>query len=1036
MDPIMNASDPYSRAKSAEKFFYSALGERWGQLLSNSTPGTDQGENVPRLSTLAKNALLSSPILCPATKRPHSLIKKVLPNGFTILIEERFNPDTFNPEKPREYNPLASMQLVVKGGHLHENEKETGLAHLVEHGVFQGTENFTGPEILDFFKSLGCPIGADANACTSYKYTKYKLNNIPTKETDKFKKCIRLFYEFCTSVKFPIESMLKERDVVLNELLTRKGRTHENHRHFISTLFPDSGFVKCNHGNLSERIQEASGAELQEITKSFYSKWYRPENMCLIIVGDFSDEIFNTNNRNKLIEELETLFGQIPTPDLPLESLSSPSLLNMNKKLNVIAPWQNEFRTATFEHPNTTYETVQLFRRIRSKNNESYFNSKLKVIALSLLKDHLSHQLIALKQQPNNSIHSLSIDDLQENKFSDSYLRCTSVHAFPKGAQEALKSVIREIKRLEVYGGNEFQIKAFLNRSRIDLIKQIIKESTASFSVLTDTYSKIFIKNSKIMQTARYCLGKYFVFEQLKIENLKHELKMQAQALCNFTNQDLILRLECSPGIAEKNKVENLKGILENPTLYDELTAPQIYNSDATFLTDLKNSLKSTEPVKRAYLPAIEGHSWTFPNQIEVLYKPCDSLESFYFIQLIVPNDKFSYSREEILHMNLAFALLGRIGLKDKSNQDLKIPLLNAGINKCFGKLNSDSWTLTYEMNSEIGIETALQMIYLRLTDMTPILGKEFESCWQDELSNFKTTCEKWWKTEDGQLALAQKKLLGEDENLLKTISLEEMDSLSIDKAREILVRLLKQFHSTKLLICGTKAKLDVEPLVKQYIGALTGSLIEKPRVSFSYPFTPNIKMNVPAGEVPNLSKTSFYIPFTLPNDAKTSYFVALATDIINNILREKIRFENQSTYSLNFNTAEPNFESRYSFCDLNYSIISLRNESNKMDSLIEEVWNVLELLFKLPDDKLEFYLKNQKMDTRKKLASQMQNIRLQFTLLSQYLTKGVDPTVLILRKEWLEAMTIQDLKEAFHLLLDRKTDYKQLTMNPKQTND
>lgn len=1009
------------------KDFYLKSAERWGQLLSNFTPiPTQQKGVVPPLSTLAKNTLLSSPISSSWSPRPCSAIKKVLPNGFTIIIQERHNPKTLKP--------MASMELVVKAGHLHENEMEAGLAHLVEHGLFQGTESFSGSEILEFLKSIGCPIGADANAFTAHKYTKYILNNIPTDNPDKFKKSIQLFYEFCTSAKFPLANMKNEREVVLNELLRRKGVAQENNQDFNCTVFPDSGYAKCDCEHLSTSIQQATDIELQEILKSFYSKWYRPDNMCLVIIGDFGDSIFEVKHRNQLIKEVETLFNQIPMPSMPhplSKALQSNlAMQGLDEKLNVIAPWKHEFRVSGFTHPNFLNETMLLLKRTKTGNSNTQTN-KLQGIISNVFSMTLTQKLNQVKKQPGNVLHSWGINSIG-TEYSDSYLHYLSIQAISEGAQKAFKLVMREIKRLEIYGEDSSQLTAILNAHKISLIKEIKEECTLSFPLIINEYSQNFVDNTdKIYKQGKYYLAKFFFLNQLKIDDINQNLKLEAKNMCDFANQDVLLRLQSPP--CEKEKLlESLKATIEDPSLYGDLPKPEIFCSDDSFLTELKNVLKSTDPIKSVHMKSIDTYSWLFSNQIEVLHTPINSVEASHEIQLFVPTGKLNFSRDQILHITFAIRALNKIGLKDRNYEDLKILLLNSGIlNLGNCTFNSNSWTLSYQTKDQSGLETVLQLLYLRLTDMTPILGEEFKNCWENEIKNYKTNRRKWLETERGQISEAHNNLFLEEHPLLRSFSFEEVDTLCLIEGRRMIIQMLQQLSSARLLICGNKNP-NVETLVKQYIGSLPFNPVAvKPLRSCSFSFIPK-KMTLNIGEVANLSTTTLCIPFNLPNDFKTYLHVSIARDILNTYLGDKIRFEKQLTYNLNLSTSGATMDTSLSPSNLNYAIISLKNESEKIGSLIEEIMNSLDLLLISPDNNLDKYLEDQKIKYRKTIKDQKDNINSVFSFFTEYLKKGIDLTVFNRREEMMDAMTIEDLKATFHLLLDRRGEYNELTINPK----
>src|SRR5262245_44952895 len=83
-----------------------------------------------------------------------------LPNGLRFYVRP-------NPKPARR----VELRLVVKAGSVLEDPDQQGLAHFVEHMLFEGTRNFPDQGINDFLASLGLGIGADANAQTSYDDT-------------------------------------------------------------------------------------------------------------------------------------------------------------------------------------------------------------------------------------------------------------------------------------------------------------------------------------------------------------------------------------------------------------------------------------------------------------------------------------------------------------------------------------------------------------------------------------------------------------------------------------------------------------------------------------------------------------------------------------------------------------------------------------------------------------------------------------------------------------------------------------------------
>src|SRR5437867_8250648 len=65
-----------------------------------------------------------------------------LPNGLTYFVRHNDRPAK-----------RVSLRLAVKAGSINEAEDQQGLAHLIEHMAFNGTEHFKPGELVSFFES-------------------------------------------------------------------------------------------------------------------------------------------------------------------------------------------------------------------------------------------------------------------------------------------------------------------------------------------------------------------------------------------------------------------------------------------------------------------------------------------------------------------------------------------------------------------------------------------------------------------------------------------------------------------------------------------------------------------------------------------------------------------------------------------------------------------------------------------------------------------------------------------------------------------
>ena len=82
----------------------------------------------------------------------------VLDNGLRYYIRGNDNP-----------GGKADLRLAIKAGSVDEYGPSTGVAHFVEHMLFNGTEQFPENELIDVLRSFGAAFGADINAYTTLR---------------------------------------------------------------------------------------------------------------------------------------------------------------------------------------------------------------------------------------------------------------------------------------------------------------------------------------------------------------------------------------------------------------------------------------------------------------------------------------------------------------------------------------------------------------------------------------------------------------------------------------------------------------------------------------------------------------------------------------------------------------------------------------------------------------------------------------------------------------------------------------------------
>lgn len=183
----------------------------------------------------------------------------------------------------------ALLRLVVNVGSLQEEEDEQGLAHFLEHLAFNGTEHFAKREITDFLEGVGMRFGSHLNASTSFNETIYKLE-IPTDSEETVSKAFLILEDWANGILFEAEEIERERGIVIEEWRARKGVGMRLMEKQLPLMYYGSKYVDRLPIGLVPVIESLS----REQFIAFYEKWYRPELMAIVAVGDFEADQIET----------------------------------------------------------------------------------------------------------------------------------------------------------------------------------------------------------------------------------------------------------------------------------------------------------------------------------------------------------------------------------------------------------------------------------------------------------------------------------------------------------------------------------------------------------------------------------------------------------------------------------------------------------------------------------------------------------------------------------------------------------------------
>ena len=202
------------------------------------------------------------------------VVRGTLSNGLSYYIRHN--------EEPQD---RAQIALAVRAGSVFEEESERGLAHFVEHMAFNGTERFAKQEIVEYLESLGSAFGPDLNAYTSFDETLYFLE-VPTDDAEVTETAFQILSDWAYAISFDPEEVDLERGVILEEWRLSQGFNSRLQDNLLQLLFGSSRYAVRAPIGLTEVIESATAEDL----RGYYERWYRPDLMAVVAVGDFEIE--------------------------------------------------------------------------------------------------------------------------------------------------------------------------------------------------------------------------------------------------------------------------------------------------------------------------------------------------------------------------------------------------------------------------------------------------------------------------------------------------------------------------------------------------------------------------------------------------------------------------------------------------------------------------------------------------------------------------------------------------------------------------
>ncbi len=251
--------------------------------------------------------VISTTALSADAANSSSVHSRTLANGLEIFV------------KVDRRAPVAVSMLWYRAGSIDETSGTTGVAHVLEHMMFQGTHRIPAGK----FANMIAEVGGRSNAFTSEDYTGY--------HQQLHKSNLELSFELeadrMVNLNLSDATFAKEIRVVMEE---RRQRVDDNPRALVYERLHSTMFM--THPYRTPVVGWMNDLENMRLSdaRAWYDTWYAPNNAVLVVSGDVQPE--------QVFALAEKHFGPIAARSLPVRKPQVEPEQNGMKRVIVKAP--------------------------------------------------------------------------------------------------------------------------------------------------------------------------------------------------------------------------------------------------------------------------------------------------------------------------------------------------------------------------------------------------------------------------------------------------------------------------------------------------------------------------------------------------------------------------------------------------------------------------------------------------------------------------------------------------------------------------
>ncbi len=556
----------------------------------------------------------------------------VLPNGLRYFIRENRKPEG-----------RAYLRVAVDAGSVLETEDERGLAHFVEHMAFNGTERFPKSELIDYLRSLGMRFGPEINAYTSFDETVYGIE-VPTNGStgrEVPSHALDVIEDWSRAISFNPEDVEAERGVILEEYRTGLGAMDRINRKLLPAILGGSPYAERLPIGLPEIIKTAPAQRLAD----FYHRWYRPDNMALIFVGDFDADALEVDLRSRYA-----------APAASATAAEAPK--RPRYELPVPRPGRVEVTEAS--DPELTYGFVELYYKQPPAQTGTDLASYKDLLMERLLDTMLAERFqdaTTVAETPYAAAWSGS-----ERFGKASHFYSLGAVPEPGKTEDTLRALLAEKESIRRFGFTEAEIQRAKKNIISNLQKAATERDKLETTALSDEITRFYLSDEPMPGPEWEAKAAVAIFATVGVD----EVAKASAAL--FAGDDLTAIL-----VAPEAEASTIPGENEVKALVAEASAATM---EAPKSADLGDELLGTVGAAGTVVSETRDHvsdttRWELSNGARVIVKPTTNKNDEIAFYALARGGKTDVSPDDDVSAALVSSMSSASGLGPFSLPDL-----------------------------------------------------------------------------------------------------------------------------------------------------------------------------------------------------------------------------------------------------------------------------------------------------------------------------------------------------------------------------